>query len=240
MEGICVLQVDGLEYVFTHRSFQEYFAAHFITRSPPVKIADVLDQFCKRREDAVVKMAVDMNHGLLEREWIVPRLKKIISDCERLHSAKNPIHYINSNLGQLEMPLIGVNKFEFIYSSTKTDAHVRAMILELYNDHFSSTMRWVTDQQGSDRAIVKAALEKLMKSNDERLQGLASLDTKVVKARGLYSIELSDSDSSWIAKTRLPEYERRILVDFKKLLSDIGSRSETKNKMLESLLGDLA
>jgi hypothetical protein len=55
VECVCLLQMEGLHYEFTHRSFQEYFAACFIARSPTGSIATVLDQFCKRREDQVIR-----------------------------------------------------------------------------------------------------------------------------------------------------------------------------------------
>ena len=33
LKSVCVMQIEGVEYTFTHRSFQEYFAAYFISRS---------------------------------------------------------------------------------------------------------------------------------------------------------------------------------------------------------------
>ncbi len=65
LESVCVMQIEGVEYTFTHRSFQEYFAPYFISRSPDVDFPQLLDQFCRRREDTVVEMAFDMNRPLL-------------------------------------------------------------------------------------------------------------------------------------------------------------------------------
>jgi len=56
----------------THRSFQEYFAAVFITRAPPIPIRALLDELAIRRGDMVIAMAIDMNRNLVEKEWVLP------------------------------------------------------------------------------------------------------------------------------------------------------------------------
>jgi len=43
IESVCVLQMEGTDYVFTHRSFQEYFTAFFIARSPATSLSQLLD-----------------------------------------------------------------------------------------------------------------------------------------------------------------------------------------------------
>jgi hypothetical protein len=79
VESLCILQIDGLNYTFTHRSFQEFFAAVFISRGPPIALGNLLDALASRRGDVVLAMAMDMNHSLIEREWILPRLESITS-----------------------------------------------------------------------------------------------------------------------------------------------------------------
>jgi hypothetical protein len=74
VESICILQLDGFNYTFTHRSFQEFFAAVFISRGPPIELGNLLDALASRRGDIVLRMAMDMNPSLMEREWILPRL----------------------------------------------------------------------------------------------------------------------------------------------------------------------
>jgi len=76
-ESVCILQLDGVNYRFTHRSFQEYFAAVFISRAPPIELSNLLDILASRRGDLVIPMAMETNPSLIEREWILPRLKMI-------------------------------------------------------------------------------------------------------------------------------------------------------------------
>ncbi len=77
VESVCILQLDGFVYKFTHRSFQEYFAAVFLTRAPAVPLAPLLDDLSARRSDIVIPMAMDMNGRLIEKEWILPSVRAI-------------------------------------------------------------------------------------------------------------------------------------------------------------------
>lgn len=74
LESVCIMQRDGLMITFAHRSFQEYFAAFFISRNPAVDIPRLLDSFCSQLEDNVISMAFDINRDLVERIWVQPRL----------------------------------------------------------------------------------------------------------------------------------------------------------------------
>jgi predicted NACHT family NTPase len=51
IESVCVLQRDGLFLTFSHRSFQEYFAAYFVCRSPAVDLSRMLDQIMWKYTD---------------------------------------------------------------------------------------------------------------------------------------------------------------------------------------------
>jgi hypothetical protein len=79
-ESICILLLDGLTFTFTHRSFQEYFSAYFISRAPPVALQSLLDDLVAHRGDVVIPMAFDMNRNLIESEWIRPHLAELVDE----------------------------------------------------------------------------------------------------------------------------------------------------------------
>jgi predicted NACHT family NTPase len=83
LESVCMVQRDGLHIIFTHRSFQEYFAALFISRSP-ASVERLLDNICRRRSDIVLSLAYDMNSNLIERKWVLPRLEDMINSIEAI------------------------------------------------------------------------------------------------------------------------------------------------------------
>lgn len=75
---VCLLQRDGNHVTFVHRSFQEYFAALFIAKSPPSEIFDIMEALVSRgRVDTVVRMIVQLNDGLVEQEWVLPKLREL-------------------------------------------------------------------------------------------------------------------------------------------------------------------
>jgi pimeloyl-ACP methyl ester carboxylesterase len=82
VETVCILRLEGLVYKFTHRSFQEYFSAFFISRGLPISIGSLLDALVVRQGDIVIPMAMEMNRNLIEREWVLPRIRDLVRVAE--------------------------------------------------------------------------------------------------------------------------------------------------------------
>ena len=76
LESICILQEDGLEIGFAHRSFQEYFAAVYLVNMPQDKLKELLPQLARRGTDSVFTMMNDMNHDLFESSYVIPMINK--------------------------------------------------------------------------------------------------------------------------------------------------------------------
>lgn len=76
-ESVCLLQQDGLETAFVHRSFQEFFAALFATSLHGEKLKKVLDKYALRFGDSVVSMAMDMARENVEQEWVIPTISEL-------------------------------------------------------------------------------------------------------------------------------------------------------------------
>lgn len=52
-ESVCMLQPDGLEISFVHRSFQEYFSAVLLENIQSSKVKKIVDAYVSRLSDAV-------------------------------------------------------------------------------------------------------------------------------------------------------------------------------------------
>ncbi len=75
---VCLLQRDGTYTTFIHRSFQEYFAALFISKSPPSEVFDIVEALVARgRVDNVLRMIFQLNEGVMIKEWVIPKLKTL-------------------------------------------------------------------------------------------------------------------------------------------------------------------
>lgn len=77
IESICVLQLDGLEYTFVHRSFQEYFSALFLSKSPIGVCKKYLNEGKSRYYDNVLSMWFAMDKDRLERDWISETVEEV-------------------------------------------------------------------------------------------------------------------------------------------------------------------
>ena len=75
VESICLLQVEGFEISFVHRSFQEYFCALFVSQAPSGAVARYLNGTTLRTYDSVVPMLYAIVPERVDAEWAYPALK---------------------------------------------------------------------------------------------------------------------------------------------------------------------
>jgi hypothetical protein len=85
-ESVNLIRQEGMNYVFIHRSFQEYFCAYALMVVLPAKFSDFLPQIAARTTDSVLPLCFEMNRNLVIENYIIPKHKefsKIISRCEK-------------------------------------------------------------------------------------------------------------------------------------------------------------
>ena len=85
-DSICIIKKDGINYNFTHRSFQEYFAAYCIARVASRNLEGLFSKFSRRYEDNVLPMVYDINPDLFREKYIIPFSKKYKAFLERKSS----------------------------------------------------------------------------------------------------------------------------------------------------------
>lgn len=74
----CLLVEDGLEIAFSHRSFQEYFVALHISQSMYDVQIKLLDRYWENiMQDNVIKLLLEINPELVERQLLIPKLDKL-------------------------------------------------------------------------------------------------------------------------------------------------------------------
>jgi len=89
LDTVCIMQRDGNGYTFTHRSFQEYFTSIFLVNYSSNNKYKLIDKIAfVNNSDDVIPMVFDINQDLLEQEWIVPRMKSVISDISAIPDTK--------------------------------------------------------------------------------------------------------------------------------------------------------
>ena len=74
-QSLSLLQDDGLDTIFVHRSFQEYFTAKYLHSYDGNQYANILDSVALRAHtDNVLSMLLEMGPSAVKRRWVIPRL----------------------------------------------------------------------------------------------------------------------------------------------------------------------
>ncbi|MFB2579529.1 hypothetical protein ACEYX7_10580, partial [Acinetobacter sp. c1-l78] len=77
--NIPLLIQNGLDYTYTHRSFQEYFTAYCIVNNSNINHRIVEKVFKRFRTDNVMNMAYSINRSVVEDKWILPKIDEILN-----------------------------------------------------------------------------------------------------------------------------------------------------------------
>lgn len=90
----CLMQRDGVSITFVHRSFQEYFAAFYISRLDDRNAKVALDAASKRAgSDLVLPMVEGMAAPLFERAWALPTLKALNKRISKIVPSEDPFDF---------------------------------------------------------------------------------------------------------------------------------------------------
>jgi hypothetical protein len=188
LESVCILQRDGLFISFTHRSFQEYFAAFYVSRGPSTSICDLLDVFCLRiGDDNVIPIAFDMHKFLIEREWILPRIKDLTERIDSSKSTDNIVDLVNATNLNLFIYYNGKGKGMGIAITFNAGYCFIRTLQRLYRENLGNAFRFGDFDLKNNRAIVETELER-------RRLGF-----------GRNQLELRSTDHEWVVQTTLGE-----------------------------------
>lgn len=81
LSATCLLVEDGLEIMFTHRSFQEYFVAQYIVSASDEIQHKLLDRYWRYVfSDNVINLVEELNPEVIERNLLLPRLRKLFKE----------------------------------------------------------------------------------------------------------------------------------------------------------------
>lgn len=76
LDSVCIMQRDGLELTFTHRSFQEYFTALFLVTFSGDRKFEIIEKIAfANRGDDVIPMVFDISQEMIEHDFFIPYLE---------------------------------------------------------------------------------------------------------------------------------------------------------------------
>ena len=86
LQSVCLLVADGLNFVFAHRSFQEYFAARFIAGAAPGRKQALIERYTKRSHfvsDNVINLLYEMDPIPVEDYFVLPAVERMHVELRR-------------------------------------------------------------------------------------------------------------------------------------------------------------
>jgi hypothetical protein len=133
IHNVCILQPEGLNYVFVHRSFQEYFASQFALNFSGKDSFKVIDQVVAVSGNAVAGMMVEIDEIKTKRNWALPKLTEIISLIDRIRRRNSA-----NQLGALFSPVyVADNRPSFSISDRNMIFHVSEVLAVIVDTRIS-------------------------------------------------------------------------------------------------------
>lgn len=91
VESVNLMHRDGDTTIFTHRSFQEYFAAKAAVSYFPGRVGDIFRKLPNRPGDSVLNLAYDINPDVVEEEYVLQEYSNILSDLTFIRDGSNDL-----------------------------------------------------------------------------------------------------------------------------------------------------
>jgi hypothetical protein len=105
LESVCLIQKEGLDNIFSHRSFQEYFTALFLANYRGDDHNQVIKKAIIHYNDNVIQMLHELSPDVLQKEYILPELDRFISASEKidLYKASGLNKFLNMTIGSFSI-----------------------------------------------------------------------------------------------------------------------------------------
>ena len=133
-ETVCMIQRDGIESVFVHRSFQEYFAALFITKLAGPAQTKFLNACAGRSEDSVIELAVEIAPEIIEKNWVIPTINYLIQEIWDDTNLLSPALKVDKLLGSCFMIFFN-DSFKIMDGETMDNILLLDAVLRIYGKH---------------------------------------------------------------------------------------------------------
>jgi len=225
VESVCIMQEDGLNYSFVHRSFQEYFAALFVANYHGPKLEEYVYAIMNRGQtEAAGVLLHEMAPDLVERNWTMPLLLKSIATLDSDDIAGNYAKILCIICGDILLDRDGGVR-GFGIGTVGND------LLTLSRFYRSLMVPWLTTSLlFSNRNEVDAVLSHF---NADRRKDVAKRISNLSDDRLL---KCEDTDNEWLALTRLPGIVDELMVNLKAASKELEKKLASQDVADDDLL----
>ncbi|RJY08891.1 NACHT domain-containing protein [Aurantiacibacter aquimixticola] len=230
IKNVCVLQPDGLSYLFVHRSFQEYFAATFVSRYSGKKPFAAYDQLIRMTGPDLHQMLVEIDRPKLYRQWLLPKLEKYYETLDAMKS-KSAIEKFNLFAASL---VVRTSDYAIPYGMARTDFTIEGLTLAHMTDTTISPATLIQGVKFSDQDLKK--IQGIAKKTPPRSISKGDGTGAVVQIARHY-IQLSKNEVSMIGRSNFDGLFRAYLSAVEDQLSKI-REIVAKDVIVEDLIFD--
>lgn len=138
-ESICILQKDGQHYTFSHRSFQEYFTAYYISNTNSIKdMYKLLDKILiENSHDNVLYLLKEMNLELIEQKFVLKKMKEYIRKLKKINLKKEPYKFFQTFITEIKIRDSHINDEISFWVRTDVQQNI-ALYFFRYIDYISN------------------------------------------------------------------------------------------------------
>jgi hypothetical protein len=215
-ESTCMLVLDGLDYTFSHRSFQEYFAAYFMSRIKVDEFQRAIPKLVQRSAfDNVLKMLAEMNKEKFEEAWALPTLRFLCDRVKGIDAKKNCLKFAAQLLGGSPRLYLGEialgspqRKFRVHFGSGEAEKTLgeanrnpSQMRVAIYNVYGMFNRIWATLKDVDEKENItwqKIRRGEILK-DDPRFEIVRNWAQQSQKEP--QTIRLNERDSEWLCDT---------------------------------------
>lgn len=237
-ESVCVIQRDGLSLVFTHRTFQEFFAAYCLSRLSKKHFRPIVEKIANRWSDNVMQMLYDMNDDLLETEYLLPAAQELLSAFDEAGPEVDFLHKYCKNcttrliIPQGEQP-------RFIGDDVNT---IRGVLRQLFAKDYKSVTAKFPRYRRLDRTAMKDVTEALLKGTGQKSLALTiSVEMSGNCVARIHNPKNGKTDkkfdADWFQKTGFAGYARDDMEFVRSVTARLSEKATKRNTALEKLFG---
>lgn len=167
LESVCILYKDGLYYTYTHRSFQEYFAAYFLSSfNSPRRRQLLARMIAGATRDNVLRLLFEMNPEAVEQDLIIPMLEQNLKDFDKVKGGVYKYARI-LDLWYEGLSLIPKDRMGYRLSDDKPSSYLMMFIYCMYpslTEQLREKVKREVDEENQ-----KALVRRVFKDADDRL-----------------------------------------------------------------------
>jgi NACHT domain len=238
IESICLLQKEGFEISFVHRSFQEYFCALYISQAKAGLVSTYLDNKKLRLRDNVIPLLYGMVPDRVESEWASAVVNMLVGEFKKSDGLSG-MNFLKEIIGNIEFMVFRRDEVH-VATGEGTIFREVEILKRLYPAHFYPSKQREKLNSAAARkkrnAEILNVMEKLEADGDK-------LFTGVGRARGLppgrqndgvrtFRVEISEQYVDLISATGLIEIVDQWLVALREIQKDQTAREAREDDFL--------